>query len=264
MLDFSRIDGVVSDMDGVLWHGDAALPGMVGFFELVKARRLPVALATNNSSKSEAEYVAKLRRLGVETVGEGAIVTSRRVTVEHLTRTYPAGAKVFVVGTPGLEAAIAGAGFSLDDRAADVVVVGIDPAFTYDKLKRASLLVRAGARLVGTNGDAAIPSAEGMVPGNGSLLAAIETASGGKALVLGKPAPAMYESALRAVGTAPARTLMIGDRIDTDMTGARRAGMMTALVLSGATDDAAASAATLVPDAIYPGLDTLVAAWAVT
>jgi 4-nitrophenyl phosphatase len=262
MLDFSRIDGVISDMDGVLWHGDTALPGMVRFFELVNARRLPVALATNNSSKSEAEYVAKLRRLGVGTVGEDSIITSRRVTVEYLTRTYPAGTGVFVVGTPGLEAAISAAGFAIDDRAAGVVVVGIDPAFSYDKLKRATLLVRAGAHLVGTNGDAAIPSAEGMIPGNGSLLAAIETASGEKARVLGKPAPAMYETALRAVGTPPARTLMIGDRIDTDMTGARRAGMMTALVLSGATDDAAASAATLALDAIYPGLERLVAAWA--
>ncbi len=262
MLDFSRIDGVVSDMDGVLWHGDTALPGMVRFFELVNARRLPVALATNNSSKSEAEYVAKLRRLGVESVGEDSIVTSRRVTVDYLTHTYPAGTGIFVVGTPGLEAAIAAAGFAIEERAADVVVVGIDPAFTYDKLRRATLLVRAGARLVGTNGDAAIPSAEGMIPGNGSLLAAIETASGKKALVLGKPASAMYESALRAVGTPPARTLMIGDRIDTDMTGARRAGMITALVLSGATDDAAAKAAILVPDATYAGLETLVAAWA--
>ncbi len=261
MLDFSRIDGVVSDMDGVLWHGDAALPGMARFFELVAARRIPVALATNNSSKSEAEYVAKLRRLGVETVGEDSIITSRRVTVEYLIGNFPLGTSIFVVGTPGLETAIERAGFPIDDEAAGIVVVGIDPSFTYDKLKRATLLVRAGARLIGTNADAFLPSTEGIVPGNGALLAAIEIASGQRALVLGKPELAMFASALRVLGTAPDRTLMLGDRIDTDMTGAHRAGMMTALFLSGATDDAAARASTVALDAVYASLEPFVAAW---
>ena len=261
MLDFAHIEGVVSDMDGVLARR-CRFTGMAAFFAHVATRGIPLALATNNSSKSEAEYVAKLRHLGVDTVGEGAIVTSRRVTVEHLRRTYPAGTGIYVVGTPAPDAAAAGAGSVTADKAAPAVVVGIDPKLTYDKLKQASLLVRAGADLIGTNGDAAIPSTGGMVPGNGAILAAIEMATGRKALVLGKPAPAMYESALRTLGTPAGRTLMIGDRIDTDITGARRAGMVTALVLSGATDGASASASTLAPDAVYPGLADLVAAWA--
>jgi 4-nitrophenyl phosphatase len=125
-IDFSTIDGVVSDMDGVLWQGDTALPGLQELFATARRRGIPIALATNNSSKSAAEYVDKLRRLGVEGVGEGAIVTSRRVMVDYLRSHYPQGTGIYVIGVPGLADAIAAAGFAVGQNAR-AVVVGNDP-----------------------------------------------------------------------------------------------------------------------------------------
>jgi 4-nitrophenyl phosphatase len=260
MLDFSALDGVVSDMDGVLWRGDEALAGMPDLFEMLRRRGLPVALATNNSSKSEAEYVAKLAGLGALGFAERQIVTSRTVMVDYLRAHYPAGTGVYVIGTAGFAAAIAEAGFVVGETAR-AVVVGIDFDLTYEKLRRATLLIRAGADFLGTNGDDALPSREGLIPGNGATLAALAAATGQLPVVMGKPSAAIYEAALRRLGTTPARTLMIGDRLDTDIAGARRVGMRTALVLSGVTADTTAIADELRPDAAFAGLPELLSAW---
>lgn len=259
-LDFSAIDGVVSDMDGVLWRGDEALAGMVDLFAMLRRRGIPIALATNNSSKSQSEYVAKLAALGAPGLDARQIVTSRSVMVDHLAAHYPRGTGIYVIGTPGLAAAVADAGFVVGEEAR-AVVVGIDHALSYDKLRRAALLLRAGADFLGTNGDTAVPSSDGLVPGNGATLAALSAATGRQPLVMGKPSAAMYEAALRVLGTAPGRTLMIGDRLDTDIAGAHGAGLRAALVLSGVTMHADASVGHIRPDATYAGLPQLLAAW---
>lgn len=260
MLDFSAIEAVVSDMDGVLWRGEEALAGMNELFEALRRRGVPIVLATNNSSKSEAEYVAKLAALGAAGVSERQIVTSRSVLVSHLRRHYPAGTRVYVIGTRGLAAAIADAGFMLHEEAG-VVVVGIDFELSYDKLRRATMLIGGGADFLGTNGDEVLPSTEGLMPGTGAILAALVAATGRTPQVMGKPAAPMYEAALGVLGTAASRTLMIGDRLDTDIAGARLAGLRTALVLSGVTTEAEARRAGLSPDASFAGLPELLAAW---
>jgi 4-nitrophenyl phosphatase len=262
-LDLSAIDGIVSDMDGVLWRGDTALPGLVDLFAHVRRLDLPIALATNNSSKSQAEYVDKLRRLGVEGVAERQIVTSRTVLLDYLADRYAPGTPVHVIGSPGFAASIAAAGYRIAD-VAGVVVVGIDIELSYSKLKRAALLIREGADFLGTNGDLAIPSSEGMVPGNGAILAALQAATGKAPEVMGKPAPAMYRAALRALGSSASRTLMIGDRLDTDIAGARASGLKAALVLTGATDTAQMKEAGALPDGVFGGLPDLLAAWTTT
>jgi len=259
-VDFSGIDGIVSDMDGVLWRGDSALPGLAELFAFARERALPVALATNNSAKSQREYVGKLERLGVAGVRESQIVTSRVATVDYLRRHHPAGSTVYVIGSPGLSEMIAAAGFVVA-TAAEIVVVGLDTALTYDKLARAALCIRAGASFIGTNGDVALPGEGGLLPGAGSILAALEAATGVAPTIIGKPQPAMFEAALHVLGTVAERTLMLGDRLATDIAGARRAGLKAALLLTGVTTAADIAASGFTPDATYPDLPALLADW---
>lgn len=256
----STITGVIMDMDGVLWRGDERLPGVDLFFNLLHARGLPFALASNNSSKTPSDYVSKLAKMGISGVSERQIVTSGTATVDYLLNHYTAGSAIHVLGGDGLKAMISAAGFTLSDEA-QIVVAGIDIHLTYDKLKLASALIRAGADFIGTNADASIPLADGLAPGAGSILAALKTASGREPLVIGKPGKPMFEAALHTLGTAAETTLMIGDRLDTDIYGAQQAGLRTAVVLTGVASREDAETGTVKPDGIYNDLPALIAAW---
>jgi 4-nitrophenyl phosphatase len=141
------------------------------------------------------------------------------------------------------------------------VAVGVDFTLTYDKLKHASLCLRAGADFIATNNDATFPTPEGLVPGAGSIVAALQTASGKTPVNMGKPNAPMFEAALRALDTQAGKTLMVGDRLDTDILGAAAVGMQTALVLTGVStaDDVAESVRK--PDGVYAGLPALLEAW---
>lgn len=259
-MNLSEITGVVIDMDGVLWRGDERLPAVDLFFNLLHARAIPFALASNNSSKTPADYVAKLAKMGIGGVSERQIVTSGTATVDYLLHHYAAGSAIHVLGGDGLKAMVTAAGFNLSDQA-NVVVVGIDFNLTYDKLRHATKLIRAGADFIGTNADATFPMPDGLSPGAGSLLAALKTACGREPLVIGKPGKPMFEAALHALGTAAETTLMIGDRLDTDIYGAQQAGYRTALVLTGVNSRADAETGSTHPDGIYDDLAALIAAW---
>jgi 4-nitrophenyl phosphatase len=261
MMNFSAIDGLIMDMDGVLWRGDVPLPGMTELFAFLRARAIPFALATNNSSKSQLDYVNKLAGLGVTGIEERQIVTSGTATVDYLLSHYPAGTAVHVLGGDGLKRMIAAAGFPLSDQAG-VVVAGIDTGLTYDKLKRAAYLIQAGADFIGTNDDVTFPMPDGLAPGAGSILAALQAATGRTPLVMGKPGAAMFEAALRVIGVAADRALMLGDRLNTDIIGAQRAGLKAALVLTGVSTRAEAEQAA--PDAIYNDLHEFLDAWSRT
>jgi len=257
--------GIILDMDGVLWRGDEALPGMAALFERLYERKIPFALATNNSMKSPADYVVKLAGFGVTGVEPSHILTSGVVAVSYLKANYPPDTLIHVLGGDGLKALITAAGYPLHfmgEEKASVVVAGLDTRVTYDKLKRAALQIRAGATFIGTNDDVTIPTPEGLAPGAGSLLAMLKAATDREPLLMGKPNPAMFEAALALLGTPPARTLMIGDRLDTDIFGAARVGLRTALVLTGVSTRAQAESGAITPDAIYAGLPELLAAWA--
>ncbi len=199
-MDFSSITGVIMDMDGVLWRGTQPLPGVASFFDFLRERGLAYALASNNSSRTPADYDAKLRQMGIEGVDERQIVTSGTATVDYLRAHYPAGSAVYVVGMDGLRAMIRAAGFQIAD-AAGVVVAGIDFELTYATLKRATYLIRAGADFIGTNADATFPLPDGLAPGSGSILAALTTATDVTPTVIGKPYPPMFAAALHALGT---------------------------------------------------------------
>ncbi len=259
-MDTTSISAVVMDMDGVLWRTDDLLPGVHRWFDLLRERGLPFMLATNNSMKTPADYVAKFARLGVDGVQTQQILTSGTTTIDYLRQRYPQGTPVHIVGGDGLRALAEEAGFILSDQAA-IVIAGLDTQLTYAKLTRAALLIRAGAEFIGTNDDRTIPTPEGLAPGAGSVIAALVAATDRQPLVMGKPNAPMFENALARLGQTAGRTLMIGDRIETDILGAQRVGMQTALVLTGVSTRAQAEAHGLPSTSIFETLDDLAAAF---
>jgi 4-nitrophenyl phosphatase len=251
------IRALVLDMDGVLWRGNEALPGLVAFFDWLKTSGKKFVLASNNSTYFPEDYLLKLETMGVTGVLPSQILTSATATASYLLAHYPVGTRVFVVGMDGLRRVLTNAGFTLVDERVEIVVVGGDFEFTYAKAKQATLLIRGGAAFIGTNPDVTFPTPEGLVPGAGSIIAMITAATGKTPLLMGKPEPALFEAALRVLDELPEHTLMVGDRLDTDIFGAYRAGLRTALMLTGVShpDDLADSP--IQPDAVFETLDTL-------
>jgi 4-nitrophenyl phosphatase len=231
-IDFSSIRAAVLDMDGVIWRGSQTLPGAPEFFTFLGQHQIPFALATNNSTKTVDTYVEHLTTIGILAKSEN-IITSAVAAAEYIKSHYPTDTPVYIIGGDGIRRNLASLGYQEDPERAKLVVVGLDFAVTYDKLKTATLLINAGADFIGTNGDRTFPLPEGLVPGNGSILAAIEAATDKKPLVIGKPEAAMFEVALRRLGTTPEQTVMIGDRLETDIFMGQQAGMVTAVTLTG-------------------------------
>ena len=238
-----EIDGLVCDLDGVVYRGDAPIAPAIECLQELNRRGLPVVYCTNNSAPTPDTYVRKLGDMGLE-VETKDIVTSAIVAGEVLAQRDLAGQKAYVVGGEGVREAVEGAGLTVvprDASSADVVVLGIDRSFDFEVLNSASRAVRSGAMFVATNDDKTYPAEDGFDPGAGALLAAVETASGRSAEVLGKPHRPMMEVAAARFSQG-ASLAMVGDRPETDLDGARAMGWRTILVLSGVTDAAGAAA----------------------
>lgn len=252
-----RYRGVVLDLDGVVYLGEQAIPGAAEALAGVRELGVAIGFVTNNSYRPPEAVAEKLLALGVKAAPE-EVFTSAQATV-HLLGGALEGTRVLVVGGPGLRAALQAAGARLleaaDWREADLVVVGIDPELTYGRLAAACLAINAGAGFVGSNPDSTMPTPDGLVPGNGSVLALLETATGVRPRVAGKPEPALFETAAAALGGGP--LLMVGDRSDTDLDGAARLGWDTALVLTGATTPARLLDLPAAPDHLLAGLGEL-------
>lgn len=259
------ITHLILDMDGVLWHGDTPMPGLAGFFDTLRRLNIGFALATNNAAKTAAQYTDKLARFGVSIPPE-QILTSAETTAGYLAHEYPAGAAVYVVGDKGLFEALEVRGFRFvtpaDVRAgatADLVVVGFTPHACYDDLAMGAICVHRGARFIATNPDPSIPTEIGPMPGAGALQAVIRATTGVEPLVIGKPQPAVFREAVRRLGSAPASTAMVGDRLSTDIVGAKAAGLQAILVLSGISTRAEAENADVGPDYIFDDITALAA-----
>lgn len=260
---FTKIAAAILDMDGVLWRGDEALPGLVDLFDWLHERAIPYVLATNNSSKTPQDYVDKLARMGVSGVPAQAIITSSTATAGYMRHHYPAGTRVYVIGMHGVRLALEDAGFDVNPGGAvDVVVSGIDTELTYEKLKTAALHIRRGADFIGTNPDRTFPMPDGLVPGAGSIQAALQAATDQVPVIIGKPHPPMFEIALEQLGTDAAATLMIGDRLDTDIAGAKALGLPTVLLLTGVTTPEILAGSDVWADVAYEDLPALLRAWA--
>lgn len=249
------------DMDGVLWHGAKPLPGLKEFFATLRALRVPFILLTNNASATLESYVLKLRRMGVE-VRREEILTSGIATASYLAERYePKATRVYAIGEEGLLSPLREAGFVLtasyketDDFRADLVVVGKDETLTWDKLATATLNLNAGAAFFGTNADTTFPTELGITHGNGAILAALTAATGIAPTIIGKPEPIMYHQALARLKVEPQQALAIGDRLETDILGAVRAGIPSLLVLSGISREEDLQAVDYRPDWILPDL----------
>ncbi len=259
----SAVRHLIVDMDGVLWRGNRPLPGLGAFFAVLRERNIRFVLATNNASKRADEYVDKLVSFGVSVPRE-AVLTSSQAVAQYLAQHAPQ-ARVFVLGTPSLAEELRAHGLTVVNDTPNVadashVVVGIDPQLTYSKLAEACLLIRRGAAFIGTNPDRTFPSERGIVPGNGAILAALEAATDVQPLVIGKPQPEMFIQAMRRMGGTPEDTVVIGDRLDTDILGGQRAGLTTWLVLSGVSTREEADRGPIRPDCIFEDIGAVAAA----
>jgi 4-nitrophenyl phosphatase len=250
------LKALILDMDGVIWRGDQPLGDLPAIFAEIKRRGYQIVLATNNATLSDDQYLVKLRKFGVE-LEEWQIISSPDVAANYLKKRYPDGGPVFAVGEAGMINTLAKYGFYQDNQDVLAVVAGLDRQVTYDKLARATLLIRSGAMFVGTNADRTLPMPEGLLPGAGSILAALQTATDVQPVVVGKPEPEIYLYALERLKTSPAETLIVGDRLDTDIIGAQKIGCHTALLLSGVAKETDARSWRPVPEIIAPDLTGL-------
>lgn len=247
----ASVAGLIIDMDGVLWHGNQPIDGIVPFFDCLRELALPFILATNNASLTQQQYIDKLAAMGV-TVTAKEVLTSSMATATYLKQHVSASCKrVFVIGEEGLRQPLLEHGFELTDlyqvnqpekgiteKGADIVVSGLDRQLNWDKLATATLNIRAGAAFYATNADTTLPTELGEVIGNGGTIAALEAATGVKAISLGKPEPVLYQQALKVLGTNAENTVAIGDRLNTDILGAINAGMRSIMVLTGVSSEA--------------------------
>ncbi|MEA3326035.1 MAG: HAD-IIA family hydrolase [Chloroflexota bacterium] len=233
----SNIKALILDMDGVLWSDTEPIGNLPVIFDQIQAFGYRYMFVTNNATKTVDEYLDKLAGFGVKIEIE-QILTAAEATGGYLSEQYPVNTSVYVVGQPSLKHTLAAHGLNVVDNTrldAKIVVASLDYHLTYEKLKHASLLIQAGCDFIGTNPDRTLPTPEGFIPGSGTVIEALEIASGKKAKIVGKPEPLLYQIALKRLGTLPHETLAVGDRLETDIAGAQAAGIHTALVLTGAS-----------------------------
>jgi NagD protein len=228
-----RAEYWLTDMDGVLVHEGNALPGAADFLErLVECQRRFLVL-TNNSIFTPRDLAARLARSGLQ-VPEQSIWTSALATADFLSNQMPGGS-AYVIGEAGLTTALYEAGYTLTDTAPDFVVLGETRTYSFEAITRAIRLVGDGARFIATNPDVTGPSPEGPLPATGSVAALITKATGAEPYFVGKPNPMMFRSAMNRIEAHSEMTVMVGDRMDTDVVAGIEAGLETVLVLSGST-----------------------------
>jgi 4-nitrophenyl phosphatase len=259
----SEIRALILDLDGTLLLGDRPVPGFRGFFSFLHQEHLPFIIATNNATQTPLDYIKRLEKHGAR-VGVEAILTAGIATVAYLQQTLPEGAPLYVIGERALLQPLAEAGFRLRQDArlpVAAVVVGGDSTLTYEKLKNAALLLQKGALLVGTNPDVAYPSEEGLVPETGTTLAALRAATGAVPVIIGKPEKHLFEQAVARLGLPAASTAVVGDRLETDIEGGKKAGLKTILTTTGVDSETTIRQKGIQPDWVVSGLDSLVEIW---
>ena len=231
-------DVALLDLDGVVYVGPAAVPGVPEALAAARRGGMRLGFVTNNAARTPEQVAQHLTELAVP-AGPDDVITSSQAAASVVVGLLGDGARVLAVGGPGVAAALTAAGLTVVERAEDepaAVVQGYGPSVGWTQLAEAVVAVRRGARHVATNVDATIPSPRGVLPGNGALVGVVSTVTGLVPLVTGKPDPAMHAECVRRTGAR--RPLVVGDRLDTDIEGARRAGAASLLVLTGVTGPA--------------------------
>jgi glycerol 3-phosphatase-2 len=254
-----EFDGLLVDLDGVVWVGREMVPGAVETLAALLADGMEIVFVTNNPGKPASAYGERLREAGIP-VGDDRVVTAGEATATLAAERCGAGRTAFVIGAPAFHETVAATGLRLLDgkaaREADIVLVSGHRGFDYEELLTATRALQRGARLLATSRDPTMPMPGGAVPGTGAVLAAVETASGATAVIGGKPEPHLFQVARERIEGAE-RVAMVGDRLSSDIEGGRRAGLETILVLSGATSREEAEAAEPRPDHVVADLAAL-------
>lgn len=232
---FNMVKGIILDLDGTLYLGQAEIPGASGFVRRMHAKGIRCLFVTNRANRTAAQICAQLRSYGIEG-DESDVITSAHATAHALRNS-----SAYVVGEAALVEALEAEGVTVTDRDPANVVVGFDRGFTYAKLKTACRLIARGARFVATNPDHCLKIDGACDPGTGSIVAAVQVGSDTEPVVIGKPETALVEMSLEVLAAAPDDVLMVGDNLDTDILAGARAGVPTVLILTGVSsrDDAA-------------------------
>ncbi|MBK7320826.1 HAD-IIA family hydrolase [Candidatus Villigracilis affinis] len=254
----SNIKALILDMDGVIWKADAPIGDLPSTFKRIRERGLKFVFATNNGTKTPEEYQQKLAELGVD-IDPSQVVTSAMGIAFMLAQKYPRGTKIFMIGEDGIRVALEEKGFEIlsveNAPQAQAFVMGIDRSINFQKVAEATLLVRAGIPFYTTNTDKTFPTPRGEIPGSGAWISVIQTATNVEPIIAGKPFPFLMELSLEKLGTSKEETLVVGDRLETDIAAGQSVGCPTALVLSGVSTKAQA-------DAWNPKMDVIAASLA--
>ena len=232
----THIKALIIDMDGVIWKADEPIGDLAGIFRRIRERGLGFVFATNNSTKTPAQYAERLRQFGVK-VDIRQIITSSQGVAHAIAQKFAAGTKVFMIGEDGIREPLEEKGLHIlavdEAPEAQVVVMGIDREINFQKVSEATLLVRSGIPFYVTNTDRTFPTPRGEIPGSGAWVSVITTATGVQPVVAGKPFSFLMELALEKLGTTNQETLVIGDRLETDIAAGQAVACPCALVLSG-------------------------------
>lgn len=248
--------GFIIDMDGVLYHGNKLLPGVQAFVSWLTKENKKFVFLTNSSERTPKELMEKLSRLGVE-VDETHFYTSALATAMFLSSQKPNGS-AFIIGEAGLINALYNVGYSMNNMNPDYVVMGEARGYSYDSIERAVNLVLHGAKLIGTNPDITGPIENGIAPATKALISPIELATGRQAYFVGKPNPLMMRNALKKLGCKREETIIIGDRMDTDIVAGIESEIDTCLVLSGISTRETISRFPYTPKYILDGVKNIV------
>ncbi|MFC7370874.1 TIGR01457 family HAD-type hydrolase [Fictibacillus iocasae] len=225
--------GFLIDLDGTMYRGTERIEAAVAFVKKLKEKGLPYLFVTNNSSKTKKQVAEVLKNFDIPST-EDHVFTTSMATASYIDQLKP-NASAYVIGEDGIKEALQEKGITLTEDSPDFVVMGIDRTINYEKLALACLAVRGGATFISTNGDIAIPTERGLLPGNGSLTSVVAVSTQTEPVFIGKPEPVIMEMALAALGTPKEETLMIGDNYQTDIMAGIRTGLHTLLVHTGVT-----------------------------
>lgn len=249
--------GFICDMDGVIYHGNQVLPGVVEFIDWLHRENKEFLFLTNNSGYTPRELQQKLARMGLD-VSEEHFYTSALATAAFLKEQAP-GCSVYAIGEAGLLNALYDAGITMNDVNPDYVVIGEGKSYSLDTLTKATNLVMKGAKLIGANSDLTGPIENGIAPACRALIAPIELATGKQAYFCGKPNPLMMRTGLNILGCHSAEAVMVGDRMDTDVISGMECGMSTVLVLSGVSSRSTIDTFAYRPTMVLDGVGDIVA-----
>lgn len=245
------LSGVILDLDGTVYLGSQQVPGASEFVAFLAEQDIACLFVTNRSNRKPEDVAAHLREYGIPCEVEH-VLTSSQATVQYLKQ-----GSAYVIGEEGLTSELSKAGIAITDQNPDYVIVSLDRQFNYDKLMVACNLIAGGATFIATNPDKVLKVATGLNPGTGSIVAAVEAASGVTPLVIGKPEKLIMEMALARLGLAAGDVIAVGDNVMTDIPAGAAAGMRTVLLLTGVSQRHEADAGPFRPDWVLDGFAEL-------